>query len=169
MEIATIASFLSYYDRVHHRTRRVIGCIPPDHIDWAYREGKFSLADLVRHLAAIERYMFVESALGRPNAYPGHGPELAAGHREVIAYYDRVTAESRELLASMADADLARKCATPLGTPISVWKWLRSMIEHEIHHRGQIYLYLSMLGVETPPLYGLTEEQLEASAGRGSA
>jgi uncharacterized damage-inducible protein DinB len=34
------------------------------------------------------------------------------------------------------------------------------MVEHEAHHRGQIYLYLAMLGVETPPLYGLTSEQV---------
>jgi uncharacterized damage-inducible protein DinB len=34
------------------------------------------------------------------------------------------------------------------------------MIEHEIHHRGQLYLMLGMLGVKTPSLYGLTEEQL---------
>jgi uncharacterized damage-inducible protein DinB len=34
------------------------------------------------------------------------------------------------------------------------------MTEHEIHHRGQIYLYLSILGIETPPLYGLTEEEV---------
>jgi uncharacterized damage-inducible protein DinB len=36
------------------------------------------------------------------------------------------------------------------------------MPEHEIHHRGQIYLYLAMLGVKTPPLYGLTSEQVRA-------
>jgi len=34
------------------------------------------------------------------------------------------------------------------------------MIEHEAHHRGQLYLMLGMIGVRTPPLYGLTEEQL---------
>jgi uncharacterized damage-inducible protein DinB len=38
------------------------------------------------------------------------------------------------------------------------------MVEHEIHHRGQIYLYLSMLNVATPPLYGLTSEQLRERA-----
>jgi uncharacterized damage-inducible protein DinB len=36
------------------------------------------------------------------------------------------------------------------------------MIEHEIHHRGQIYLYLSMSNVKTPPLYGLTSEEVRA-------
>jgi len=33
------------------------------------------------------------------------------------------------------------------------------MVEHEIHHRGQLYTYLGLLGVPTPPLYGLTAEQ----------
>jgi uncharacterized damage-inducible protein DinB len=36
--------------------------------------------------------------------------------------------------------------------------------EHECHHRGQIYLYLGMLGVPTPPLYGLTSEQVRAES-----
>ncbi len=45
-----------------------------------------------------------------------------------------------------------------------VWKWLRAMIEHEVHHRGQLYMGLSMLNVETPPLFGLTSEELRAKA-----
>ena len=36
------------------------------------------------------------------------------------------------------------------------------MTEHEVHHRGQIYLYLGMLGVKTPPLFGLTSEEVRA-------
>jgi uncharacterized damage-inducible protein DinB len=35
------------------------------------------------------------------------------------------------------------------------------MIEHEIHHRGQIYIYLSLLDAPNPPLYGLTSEQVQ--------
>jgi uncharacterized damage-inducible protein DinB len=34
------------------------------------------------------------------------------------------------------------------------------MVEHEVHHRGQLYLMLAMLGVRTPPIYGLTSEQV---------
>lgn len=49
---------------------------------------------------------------------------------------------------------------TPDGSRITVWKWLRLMMEHEIHHRGQIYLYLAMLEIATPPIYGLTSEEL---------
>ena len=35
------------------------------------------------------------------------------------------------------------------------------MAEHEIHHRGQLYLELSMLELPTPPIYGLTSEQVK--------
>ncbi len=70
--------------------------------------------------------------------------------------------ESMELFAKLTDEDLKTKCETPDGAEITKWKWLRLMVEHEIHHRGQIYLYLGMLGVPTPPLYGLTSEQVRA-------
>ena len=42
---------------------------------------------------------------------------------------------------------LAAKCATPEGTPLTTWRWLRLMPDTEIHHRGQIYTMLGMLNV----------------------
>jgi uncharacterized damage-inducible protein DinB len=36
------------------------------------------------------------------------------------------------------------------------------MVEHEAHHRGQLYLMLGILGVGTQPLYGLTSEEVRA-------
>ncbi len=80
--------------------------------------------------------------------------------RNVLAFIERMHRESMEIFARLTDEDLQKKCKTPADAPITVWKWLRLMTEHEIHHRGQIYLYLAILGVPTPPLYGLTEEQV---------
>jgi uncharacterized damage-inducible protein DinB len=34
------------------------------------------------------------------------------------------------------------------------------MVEHEVHHRGEMYMYLAMLRVPRPPLYGVTEPEL---------
>ena len=42
-------------------------------------------------------------------------------------------------------------CMTPGGAELRVGKWLRAMIEHESHHRGQIYMYCGMLDIPTPP------------------
>jgi uncharacterized damage-inducible protein DinB len=162
MEITRLAPFLDYLDRVHERTRRVVMHIRPSDLEWAPAPDKFSFGDLVRHLATIERYMYGETVQGRPSAYPGHGRELADGFDATIAFYDRLHAESRALFAQLSDARLAEKCLTPAGTPITVGKWLRAMIEHEAHHRGQIYLMLGMRGVSTPPLYGLTSEEVRS-------
>ena len=160
MVINSIKQFLEYWERVRFRTRRVAVYIPPEKLEWTYAAGKFTLGDLVRHIAGIERYMFVECVMGRPSRYPGHRRELANGYEAVLAYLDRLDAQSIEQLRTLTPERLRAKCITPEGSPITVWKWLRSMAEHEIHHRGQIYLYLSMLGVATPPLYGLTSEQV---------
>ena len=152
--------FLSYYGRIRSRTERVIGCIPRDRIDWTHKPGKFTFADLIRHIAGIERFMYAETVRGRPSSYPGCDKSLADGYDEVLAYMRRLHEESMEIFAALSDDDLAAKCTTPLGTPITTWKWLRALLEHEVHHRGQIYLMLGMLDVETPPLYGLTAEEV---------
>lgn len=168
MEIQNIDSFLEYFEKVHGRTMRVVRCIPPDKIEWTYREGKFTLGDLARHIAAIERNMFAENVQGKPSRYQGCGRELAEGYENVVKYVEQMHRESMEIFSRLTEADLARKCETPGGTPITVWKWLRSMVEHEVHHRGQIYLYFAMLGVKTPPLYGLTSEEVRERSVKAS-
>jgi uncharacterized damage-inducible protein DinB len=50
-----------------------------------------------------------------------------------------------------------------------VWKWLRAMVEHEVHHRGQLYLMLGMIGARTPPPFGLTSEEVRSRSGPARA
>jgi uncharacterized damage-inducible protein DinB len=160
MEVTRVAPFLDYWEKVRERTRRVVVRIPEERLEWAWKPGKFTLGDLVRHLAGIERWMYGENVQRRPSRYPGHQEELAKGLPAVQAYFECLHAESMEIFRGLSDADLAERCVTPGGAEIPIGKWLRLMIEHEVHHRGQIYLQLAMLGVETPPLYGLTSEQV---------
>jgi uncharacterized damage-inducible protein DinB len=161
MEITSVKSFLDYYARIRERTNRLIKIIPPEHLDFSYMPGKFTIADEIRHIATIERYMFAETIAGRKSAYPGCGKELADGYENVIKYFDDLHRESLEIFSSLSDEDLKRKCTTPGNTEIAVWKWLRAMVEHEIHHRAQLYIYLNMLKIKTPPLFGLTSEEVQ--------
>ncbi len=160
MEIQNLDVFLEYLDKVHQRTMRVVRCIPADKLDWSYADDKFTLGDLVRHMGAIERYMFGETIQGKPSRYSGCGKELADGLDQVIHFKEAMDRETVEIIRQLGAAGLSRKCTTPDGASITVWKWLRLMVEHEIHHRGQLYIYLAMLNIHTPPLYGLTSEQL---------
>lgn len=160
MEINSIDGFLAYWDKLRQRTRRVLRRIPPERIEWTYREGKWTLGDLLRHVTALERWMFAETVHGRPSLYQGCGPELAEGYEAVVDYFERVGDETVEQIRALGDARLRERCTTPGGASLPVWKWLRAMAEHHVHHRGQIYLYLGLLEIDTPPLYGLTAEQV---------
>jgi uncharacterized damage-inducible protein DinB len=162
MEVPTIEPFLHYFGTVRGRTMRVARSIPPDKIEWTYAPGKFTLGDLLRHLAVAERYMWAENVQCQPSRYTTHGKELAEGYENVMAFMERLHSESMDIFRRLTDEDLQLKCKTPDNAPITIWKWLRLMVEHEIHHRGQLYLYLAMLGVKTPPLYGLTSEEVRA-------
>jgi uncharacterized damage-inducible protein DinB len=162
MEIRTIQPFLRYFGNVRQRTLRVARCVPEDKMDWSYAPGKFTLGDLLRHIAVTERFMFAENIQGHTSRYAKHGNELADGKDNVLALMERLHAESVEIFSRLTDSDLQKKCQNPGGMEITVWKWLRSMAGHEIHHRGQIYLYLGMLDVPTPPLYGLTSEEVRS-------
>src|SRR5258708_34380632 len=139
--------FLDHFDRVRHRTRRVADCIPSDRVERTYKPGAFTLGDLVRHLAVTERYIWAETVHTRPVAYVTHGRELADSRDDVLAFLDRLHAESMELFRALTPEALFAKCTMPGGTQITTWKWLRLMTEAEIHHRGQIYTLLGILDV----------------------
>ena len=160
MEISNIDTFLKYYAKVKSRTRRLFEYIPADKIEWTFQEGKFTIGDIIRHLANIERYMYAENAQFKPSLYEGCGEDYAKGLTEIVQYYDAMHEESLAIFSQLTTEALNKKCRTPGNVDITLWKWLRAMVEHEIHHRGQLYLYLSLLGIKTPPLYGLTSEEV---------
>ena len=164
MEVPEVTPFLRYWERVRSRTHMALDCIPPEQIEWRRRPGAFSFGDLIRHLAGTERFMFTENAHRRPSRYPGHSAALAMGYEDVLAYMTRLHEESVALLSQLRPADLQARCVTPGGASIPVWKWLRAMVEHECHHRGQIFQMLGDVGVTAPPLYGLTEEEVLAAS-----
>jgi uncharacterized damage-inducible protein DinB len=168
MEIRDPQEFLRYFEKIHQRTMNVVRAIPPGQVDWGFRPDKFTLGELVRHIAASNRYIFLEVAKGNRSSYNGCGKEYGASYDEIVAFTERLHGEAIEMLSRFTPEDLQRRCTTPDGASIPVWKWLRSMVEHEIHHRGQIYIYLSLLETPAPPIYGLTSEQVRERSIRSS-
>jgi hypothetical protein len=121
LEITTIGPFLKYFDNVRERTMRVACCIPPEKIDWSYAPGKFTLGDLLRHIAVTERYMFAENVQNRDSRYTSHGNEFAAEYPGIIELMQRLHAESLAIFAKLSDEDLQRKCKTPPPSGCAPW------------------------------------------------
>ena len=110
MELHTIDPFLEYFDKVRARTMKVVKCIPPDKLEHSFGEGRFTLGDLARHLAVVERHTWAECVQGKPQRYNGCGREWADGLDNVIALMERLHQESMQIFSRF--------------TP-------------EIHHRGE--------------------------------
>ncbi|WP_243319959.1 DinB family protein [Geothrix sp. SG200] len=159
-----LQAILAYWRNARSRTVRVLEALAPEDLEWAPATGAFTFGDLFRHLAGLERFMYAENVQGRPSTYPGHGAVLAAGLDGVRAYPDRCHAESLAIFGTLADTDLLAPCVNPAGASMATWKWLRAMVEHEAHHRGQLYLMASLRGRPVAPRFGLTEEQLAAAS-----
>ena len=108
MEIRTIQPLLHYFGNVRERTMRVARWIPPDQLDWSYAPGKFTFGDLLRHLAVSERFLWAETLQGHKSRYTTHGKELADGYGNVIAFVERLHAESMEIFAKFSDEGCAQ-------------------------------------------------------------
>ncbi len=160
MEIQSTAAFLDYYEKQREATKRVIAVIPPDQLDWTYAPGKFTIGDLVRHIAGIERFVFAEVALGNPPCYTGCGKNLADGYDGVVAWFDELHRQSIARFQLLTDADMGRTIRSLDGRDVQRGHFLRAMFVHEIHHRGALCIYLNMIGVTTPPIIGLMEAQV---------
>jgi uncharacterized damage-inducible protein DinB len=158
--MAELRDFVSYFKGFRKRTDRLVPLIPPDKLEWRPETGAMSFGDLLRHIAGTERWMWAENVAGRPARFPGHDESLAPGYDATSAYFVRLHHESLAIFEVLTEEDYQRSVATPGGVALPAWKWLRAMLEHEAHHRGQLYLMLRMIGVATPPIFGLTAEQV---------
>jgi uncharacterized damage-inducible protein DinB len=109
-----------------------------------------SVGDIARHIASAEDYWFQHVVGGQPHAqftaeqYPTLEAikfALADVHQKTLAFLDSLTV-----------ADLERKFTSPSGNQHSLYWIIWHVIDHECHHRGELYLCLGMLGIEGPDL-----------------
>jgi uncharacterized damage-inducible protein DinB len=160
MEISTIEGFLEFYERTREGTLRIFNVIPRDKMDWTYHPDKFTIGDLIRHIAAIERNLFAEVVQGNKMNYKGCGKELADGYENTMHYFNELHTQSIDIFRRLSEADLSKTIVTASGRPTTIRNFLRALIIHEAHHRGALCIYLNLLGVQTPPIYGVTAEDI---------
>jgi uncharacterized damage-inducible protein DinB len=160
MEVTDIKNFTEYYSKTRVITNKVLAAIPTNRLDWAYSTGKFTIGDIIRHIAAIERYVFAEIAIGNKPCYRGCGEEISKNYNNVFDFFNEMHAQSIQLFESLDNESLSKKVSSVDGNQIKLSSFLRALIVHEIHHRAVLCIYLNLLGIQTPPVIGLTETQV---------
>ena len=161
--IQTAADFIKHFESIRRRTLNYIRVVPLDRLDWSPKEGEFTCADIIRHIIMAEK-MFVRVVADGSWKYEGHDADEKQSLDELIAMLEAVHVESMDTLKQLSDRDLNEPRTGPRGEgqPIKAWRWLMVMAEHEVHHRSQLAVYLSLMGVQPPHIFGLGVEDLIA-------
>jgi len=162
--ITSIEAFLRYFGGVNRRAIRDVGMLPGEAESWqppaGSGEGAWNIGAIVGHMAASRGFF------GR--AYCGTGwaalpwPEPTATRSEWRAALEASAAAFQEQLAGTPDEWLRRK-VQPFDTrdaPISGWRLLLLMIEHDIHHRSQIDTYAGVMGWPVAHIFGRSAEEV---------
>jgi uncharacterized damage-inducible protein DinB len=152
--------FLQALERESATTKKVLRALPPDRADFSPAAPMKSAKDLAWVIVSGEG--IIERLLAREFAPAGHVTAPATLH-EVIATYEDRHQDIEEKLRSWDEADLERTVRFPVapGKMGDVRKidlcWF--VLMDQIHHRGQLTVYLRMLGAKVPSVYGPTADE----------
>jgi len=169
--LQSVRRFIDYFDGIRRRTLLFIDAIPADKVDWSPGDGEFSFGDLIRHLAATEE-MFVGALVNGTWNYAGHDVQGEQGLELAVSSLNSTHQEAMARLGTLEDSALNEGRRSLSGREVKTWRLLMAMAEHEIHHRSQIAMYLTLIGIKPPHIYGLGVEDVIALAtgerGKGS-
>ncbi len=157
-------SLLPEFDHEMANTRRALERIAKDQLGFRPHERSMSLAGLATHIAHGAGWLastMQADVLALDSFAPP--PEVTSA-AEAVAIFDRNVQEGRALLAAATDeAMLANWSITRGGATVFAMPRVgvvRSFVmNHLIHHRGQLTVYLRLTGVPVPDLYGPSADE----------
>jgi uncharacterized damage-inducible protein DinB len=153
--------FLDAYQREHGTTMKILKAFPADQQDFKPHPTSNSALQLAWTFA-IEQMLCSEALKGPLNfgaGFPKSPPTMA----EAIAAFEANYKKVLQQVENASDEDLAQPVAFPTGPgqmgeqPRIGLLWF--MLMDQIHHRGQLSVYLRMVGGKVPSIYGPSKDE----------
>jgi uncharacterized damage-inducible protein DinB len=167
--MSATAAMLQEFEQEAATTRRVLERVPSDKLGWKPHAKSMSLGTLAMHIATGPGHL-TEWATQDSTTYSGGSSPDAASTADILAAHDAGAAKAKSNISSIGDANLGKlwEFKTPDGkTMMTMPKaaLLRMLaLNHIYHHRGQLSVYLRLLDVPVPSIYGPSAD--EPPAGR---
>ncbi|WP_459554701.1 DinB family protein [Lacunimicrobium album] len=161
MRIADV--FLPEFEREVARTRKVLGVIPADKMEWKLAPGFNTIGWNANHLVNIVEWMPAICASPEFDlAPPGETPVPPTVWRtaeELVGKLDEYAEAGRRALAGTSDEAMAEDWSLKMGGQVlftvSKGECLETWVmNHLVHHRAILTIYLRHSGVEGVPEYG---------------
>jgi uncharacterized damage-inducible protein DinB len=159
--VPLIDILLPEYDRETDTTRRVLDRVPDGAMGWKPHATSMSLGALAAHVASLPAwtgYVMRDTSLDISTTPPeSPGPPASIG--DLLQTFDDNVASARALLVDSIDGELCTPWTLRRGSRVvftlpKIATLRYFVLNHLIHHRGQLCVYLRMLNIEVPAIYG---------------
>ncbi len=161
-------ALLPEFDQEMSNTRKTLDRVPEDKLSWTPHEKSGTMGWLATHVAELPYWATVTIGQDSIDMAPPDAerpvPKLVVSHRELLETFDRNVAAARTAIETAEDASLLRPWTLLSGGKVLFTMprivVLRSFVmNHLIHHRAQLGLYLRLQNVPVPAIYGPSADE----------
>lgn len=156
-------TFLPEFDQEMANTRKVLERIPEDKFDWKCHPKSNTIGWVSNHVAEIPSWVpgtlnSSEWDYHPPGGEPYQSPKFST-RKEILEFFDKGVAEARQAIAATSDEEFAKDWSLLYQGNV-IFKMSRAavvrsvIINHTIHHRAILTVYLRLNDVPVPGMYG---------------
>jgi len=160
MSIGT--SLLTEFDEEMATTRRVIERVPSEKGEWKPHPKSFSLGHLTQLVATMPGWLVRMIQHDSLDLAAGGGYSYETTET-LLGKFDTLVGQAREALGRVSDEDMAKPWSLKMGDQVLMTMprgaTIRQTINHLVHHRGQLTVYLRLIDVPVPSIYGPTADE----------
>jgi len=162
--MAIAQMLLPEYDQEISNTRKLLECVPDGKFDYKPHEKSMTLGRLAGHVAEIPSYGTATVQLDKLEMKGGEKPFNPATKKELLETFEKHAAEARAAIAGASDEHLGKIWSFSYAGKevfsmprVAVLRGM--MMNHLVHHRAQLGVYLRMNNVEFPGMYGPSADE----------
>lgn len=167
MSLGLLDQCLSEFDREMGVTRRVLARVPGDRLSWGPHPRSMTLGRLASHLASLPGWwpqILDDSNFDLAAVTAASASTIDETPESILARFEAGVAAARRALLASTDARLAdtwtlRKDGDVVLTLPRIVALRTEGLYHLTHHRGQLTVYLRLLDIPIPPIYGPTADE----------
>ena len=160
-------ALLPEFDHEMATTRRLLERVPDAELGWKPHERSMTLGRLAAHIANIPYWCSVTletTVFDLDSLPPDSQRQLADSSVALVKEFDGKVAVARGKLAAALDAELLtpwtlKKTGQEMFTMPRISALRSFVMNHIIHHRGQLSVYLRLKNVPLPSIYGPTADE----------
>jgi len=152
-------TLLPEFDEEMKNTRKVLECVPDGKFDYLPHPRSMALGRLATHVADLPSWAVITVNQDVLDMEPGFKPHIATTRAELLEIFDKGVAEAKEKIAATGDEKWSQIWTFKIGgkTLLTMPRTavMRSMVmNHLIHHRAQLGVYLRLNDIAIPGMYG---------------